>query len=80
MDQVVLQIALTSLMPNLKNTMTCTPTTLSSQPETEYTYVNYHVTHVQGGGDNPDHPSPITKQSVDGAYALIVNSLKLSTV
>ena len=56
------------------------PQTLLSNPKTEDTYVNYHVTHVQGGGDHADQPSTIAKQSVDGAYSLVANSLKLSTV
>ena len=52
------------------------PRTESSAVETEETYVEYCVTHVQGGSDNPDQPGA----SVDGAYSLVANTLKLSTV
>ena len=52
------------------------PRTESSAAETEETYVEYCVMHVQGGGDNPDQPGA----SVDGAYSLVANTLKLSTV
>ena len=51
------------------------PNTQSSNPETEDTYVDYRVTHVQGGGDKQE-----PQTSVDGAYSLVANSLKLSTV
>ena len=51
------------------------PHTQSSNPETEDTYVDYRVTHVQGGGDT-EQP----QRSIDGAYSLVANSLKLSTV
>ena len=51
------------------------PNTQSSNPETEDTYVDYRVTHVQGRG-NKEEP----QTSVDGAYSLVANSLKLSTV
>ena len=51
------------------------PNTQSSNPETEDTYVDYRVTHVQGRGDKQE-----PQTSVDGAYSLVVNSLKLSTV
>ena len=52
------------------------PKTKSSAPDTEETYVEYCVMHVQGGGDNPHQPST----SVDGVYSLVVNTLKLLTV
>ena len=52
------------------------PRTESSAPDTEETYVEYCITHVQGGGDNPDQPSA----SIDGTYSLVANTLKLSTV
>ena len=48
--------------------------------ETKDTYVDYRITHVQGGGDNSQLPSLSTQPSVDGAYSLVTNSLKLSTV
>ena len=51
------------------------PNTQSSNPETEDTYVDYRVTHVQGGGDKQE-----PQTSVDRAYSLVANSLKLSTV
>ena len=55
-----------------------------SSQEMEDTYVDYRVTQVQGGGDIPVHSStsvPVPpKTSVDGAYSLVANSLKLSTV
>ena len=51
------------------------PNTQSSNPETEDTYVEYRVTHVQGRGDKQE-----PQTSVDGAYSLVANSLKLSTV
>ena len=38
------------------------PRTESSAAETEETYVEYCITHLQGGGDNPDQPGA----SVDG--------------
>ena len=31
------------------------PQSLSSEAETEDTYVDYRATHVQGGGDNPQY-------------------------
>ena len=49
------------------------PQTATSNPETEDTYVDYRVTSVQGGGDNP-------KKSSEGTYSLVANTLKLSTV
>ena len=51
------------------------PQTQSSNPETEDTYVDYRVTHVQGGGDT-EQP----QKSINRAYSLVANSLKLSTV
>ena len=51
------------------------PQTQSSNPEMEDTYVDYRVTHVQGGGDREE-----PQRSIDGAYSLVANSLKLSTV
>ena len=51
------------------------PHSQSSKPETEDTYVNYRVTHVQGRGDKQE-----PQTSVDGAYSLVANLLKLSTV
>ena len=51
------------------------PHSQSSNGETEDTYVDYRVTHVQGGGDKPE-----PQTSVDGAYSLVANSLRLSTV
>ena len=54
--------------------------TESSQPETEDTYVEYQVTHVQGGGDNEQNPTSAAKPSMDGAYSLVAHSLQLSTV
>ena len=51
------------------------PHSQSSNPETEDTYVDYRVMHVQGGGDKQE-----PQTSIDGAYSLVANSLKLSTV
>ena len=48
--------------------------------ETKDTYVDYRITHVQGGGDNSQLPSLSAQPSVDGAYSLVTNSLKLLTV
>ena len=48
--------------------------------ETEDTYVDYRITHVQGGGDNSQLPSSSAQPSVDGVYSLVANPLKLSTV
>ena len=56
------------------------PKTSSSTAETEETYVEYQVTHVQGGGDNAQQAGLQSRASVDGAYSLVVNTLKLSTV
>ena len=56
------------------------PRTESSAAETEETYVKYCVTHVQGGGDNPQEIGAELRPSVDGAYSFVVNTLKLSTV
>ena len=56
------------------------PHTESSQPETEDTYVEYCVTHVQGGGDNEQYPTSAAKPSTEGAYSLVAHSLRLSTV
>ena len=52
----------------------------TTECETEDTYVDYRITHVQGGGDNSQLPPSSTKPLVDGAYSLVTNSLKLSTV
>ena len=52
----------------------------TTEGETEDTYVDYRITHVQGGGDNSQLPSSSAQPSVDGAYSLVANSLKLSTV
>ena len=56
------------------------PRTESSAAETEETYVEYCVSHVQGSGDNPQETGAEPRPSVDGAYSLVVNTLKLSTV
>ena len=56
------------------------PKTSSSAAETEETYVEYWVTHVQGGGDNAQEEGVEPRASVDGAYSLVANTLKLSTV
>ena len=56
------------------------PNTSSSAAETEETYVEYWVTHVQGGGDNAQQAGVEPRASVDGAYSLVANTLKLSTV
>ena len=56
------------------------PWTESSQPETEDMYVEYHVTHVQGGGDNEQQPGSAAKPLTDGVYSLVAHSLWLSTV
>ena len=56
------------------------PRTESSAAETEETYVEYCVLHVQGGGDNPQETGGEPRPSVNGAYSLVVNTLKLSTV
>ena len=50
------------------------------EAETEDTYVDYRITHVQGGGDNSQLPSSTAQPLFDGAYSLVANSLKLSTV
>ena len=52
----------------------------TTEGETKDTYVDYRITHVQGGGDNSQLPSLSTQPSVDGVYSLVANSLKLSTV
>ena len=54
--------------------------TLSSAAETEETYVEYWVMHVQGGSDNAQQAGVELRASVDGAYSLVANMLKLSTV
>ena len=56
------------------------PRTSSSAAETKETYVEYRVTHVQGGGDNAQQAGVELRASVDGAYSLVANTLKLSTV
>ena len=56
------------------------PRTSSSAAETEETYVKYCVMHVQGGGDNAQQAGVEPRASVDGAYSLVANTLKLSTV
>ena len=56
------------------------PKTSSSAAETEETYVEYQVTHVQGGSDNAQQAGVELRASVDGAYSLVANTLKLSTV
>ena len=55
------------------------PRTESSAAETEETYVEYHVLHVQCG-DNPQETGVELRPSVDGAYSLVANALKLSIV
>ena len=52
----------------------------TTEAKTEDTYVDYRITHVQGGGDNCQLPSLSAQPSVDGAYSLVANSLKLLTV
>ena len=52
----------------------------TTEGETEDTYVDYRITHVQGGGDNSQLPSLSAQPSVDGVYSLVTSSLKLSTV
>ena len=49
----------------------------TTEGETEDTYVDYRITHVQGGGDNFQLPSSSAQPLVDGAYSLVANSLKL---
>ena len=56
------------------------PRTESSAAETEETYVEYRVSHVQGGGDNPQVTGGEPRPSVNGAYSLVANTLKMSTV
>ena len=56
------------------------PHTQSSEAETEETYVDYRVSHIQGGGNNPNMPSATPKPSEEGAYSLVAHSMKLSTV
>ena len=56
------------------------PNTSSSAAETEETYVEDQVTHVQGGSDNAQQAGVEPRASVDGAYSLVANTLKLSTV
>ena len=56
------------------------PNTLSSAAETKETYVEYRVMHVQGGSDNAQQAGVEPRASVDVAYSLVVNTLKLSTV
>ena len=56
------------------------PHTETSNPETEDTYVDYCITSLQGGGDNPQYGQGSPKKSVDGTYSLVANTLKLSTV
>ena len=56
------------------------PNTSSSAAETEETYVEYQVTHVQVGGDNAQQAGVEPRASVNGAYSLVANTLKLSTV
>ena len=36
--------------------------------------------HVQGGGDNAQQAGGEPRASVDGAFSLVANTLKLSTV
>ena len=50
------------------------------EAETEDTYVDYRITHVQGEGDNSQLPSSSAQPLVNGAYSLVTNSLKLSTM
>ena len=52
----------------------------TTEGETEDTYVDYRITHVQGKGDNSQLPSSSAQPLVDGVYSLVSNSLKLSTV
>ena len=52
----------------------------TTEGETKDTYVDYRITHIQGGGDNSQLPSSSAQPSVDGAYSLVTNSLKLLTV
>ena len=40
-----------------------------TEGETEDTYVDYRITHVQGGGNNSQLPSSCAQPSVDGAYS-----------
>ena len=49
----------------------------TTEGETEDTYVDYRITHVQGGGDNSQLPSLSAQPLVAGAYSLVANSLKL---
>ena len=56
------------------------PNTSSSNEEAEDMYVDYRVEQVQGGGDNPQCSASIPKPSTKGAYSLVANSLRLSTV
>ena len=56
------------------------PRTSSSAAETEETYVEYQLTHVQGGSDNAQQAGVEPRASVDGVYSLVANMLKLSTV
>ena len=56
------------------------PMTSSSAAKTKETYVEYCVMHVQGGGDNPQEIGAEPRASIDGAYSLVANTLKLSTV
>ena len=56
------------------------PNTSSSNEEAEDMYVDYHVQQVQGSGDNPQCSASIWKPSTEGAYLLVANSLRLSTV
>ena len=56
------------------------PRTESSAAETEETYVEYRVLHIQGGGDNPHKTGGELRPSVNGVYSLVANTLKLSTV
>ena len=56
------------------------PNTSSSVAETEEMYVEYWVTHVQGNGDNAQQAGIELRASVDGAYSLVANMMKLSTM
>ena len=56
------------------------PQTKTSNPKTEDTYADYHITSLQGGGDKPQYGQGSPKKSVDGTYSLVANTLKLSTV
>ena len=67
-------------VPNAQPEKYNIPHTESSGAETEETYVDYRVTQIQGGGDNPNQPFSSPTPSVDGAYSLVAHSLKLSTV